>query len=414
VDFPAQSGAESGFGVAMNRFLQRSVFVLSLALLVVLLAGELGLRAVRAGSSEDGAYKQINVYQQVLKHIQAEYVTEPNMNDVTTGALHGLLETLDADSSYLTPAEYKMYKDHPAGGDAQVGLNVSKRGGYAVVVSVLPGSPADKEHFADGDYIESIGSTSTRELSLAMIRVMLEGKPGSELTLSVIRPRKQDPEKVTLTRVLPAIPALGEQQYDDASILYLKPVVLTPARVDEIAARLKGMAKNGNKKVLLDLRDVTRGDEAQGERLANLFLKQGTLATLSGQRYPTQTFSADPTRFVTDAPLVVLVNRGTAGAAELAAAALADDKRADLVGERTFGEGSVQKTIELPSGAAVILTVATYSSPGGKKFLEEAVTPSIVVALTPEQEAEEDETGATPKADAPLDKALEVLKAKAA
>ena len=411
---PPRAAWESGFGVAMNRFLQRSVFVLSLGLLAVLIAGEFGLRAVRAGSSDDGAYKQINVYQQVLKHIQAEYVTEPDMNEVTAGALHGLLETLDADSSYLTPAEYKLYKDHLTGGDAQVGLTVSKRGGYAVVVSVLPGSPADKEHLIDGEFIESIGGKSTLELSLAMIRVMLEGKPGSELTLSVIHPRKQDPEKVTLSRALPAVPALGEQQYENSSILYLKPVVLTAARVDEIASRLKGMAKNGNKKVLLDLRDVSGGEEAQGERLANLFLKQGTLATLSGQKVPTQTFTADPARFVTDAPLAVLVNRGTAGAAELTAAALADDKRADLVGERTFGEGSVQKTIELPSGAAVILTVATYSSPGGKKFLEDAVTPSILVALTPEQEIEEDESGAPPKADAPLDKALQVLKAKAA
>ena len=380
---------------------------------MVLIAGEFGLRAVRADSNDDGAYKQMNVYQQVLKHIQAEYVTEPNIADVTNGALHGLLETLDADSSYLTPTEYKIYKDHPEGSDAQVGLTVSKRYGYAVVVSVLPGSPADKEHFADGDAIESIGGQSTRELSLAMIRVLLEGKPGSQVTLSVIRPRKQDPDKVVMTRTILAIPSLGEQQYESSSILYLKPVVLSPERVDEIAARLKTMAKNGNKKVLLDLRDVSAGDEAQGERLANLFLKQGTLATLSGQKFPLQTFTADPTHFVTDAPLAVLVNRGTAGAAELAAAALADNKRADLVGERTFGEGSVQKTMVLPDGAALVLTIATYSSPGGKKFLEDAVVPSILVGPTPEQDADEEETGPG-KTDLPLNKALEVLKAKAA
>jgi carboxyl-terminal processing protease len=398
----------------MNRFLQRSVFVLSLGLLVVLIAGEFGLRAVRAGSNEEGAYNQINVYSQVLQKIQTDYVTVPNIGDVTTGALHGLLETLDANSSYLTPAEFKIYKDHPLGSDAQVGLTVSKRFGYAVIVSVLPGSPADKQHFEDGDAIESIDGQSTRELSLAMIKVMLEGKPGSEVTLSVIRPRKADPDKIVLTRTATAVPALGEQEYESSSILYLKPVVLTSARVDEISARLKAMPRDGNKKVLLDLRDVSDGDEAQGERLANFFLKQGTLATLSGQKFPIQTFTADPAHFVTDAPLAVLVNRGTAGAAELAAAALGDDKRADVVGERTFGEGSVQKTIELPDGAAVILTVATYASPDGKKFIEEAVTPTVPVGLTPEQEAEEDETGVVPKGDAPLDKALELLKAKAA
>ena len=398
----------------MNRFFQRSVFVLSLGLLLALGAGLfLGLHPVRAGSSDDGAYKQMRVYAEVLKKVQTEYVTEPNINDVTTGALHGLLETLDADSSYLTPAEYKIYKDRPAGENAQVGLVMSKRYGYAVVVSVLPGSPAEKEHITDGDAIESIGGQSTRELSLAMIRVLLQGKPGSQVALSVIRPRKADPEKVTLTRVVPSVPTLGEQQYENASILYLKPVVLSTARLDEISNHLKSMSKNGNKKILLDLRDVSSGDEELGLRLANLFLKQGTLATLTGQKFPTQTFSADSSRFVTDAPLAVLVNRGTAGAAELAAAALADNKRAELVGERTFGEGSVQKTIELPDGAALVLTIATYSTPGGKKILEDAVTPAVVVAPSPEEEAAE-EDGAPAKSDAPLNKALELLKAKAA
>jgi carboxyl-terminal processing protease len=399
----------------MNRIFQRSVFVLSLGLLVALIAGEVGLHAVRADSNNDGAYNQMKVYAEVLKKVQSEYVTEPNIPDVTSGALHGLLETLDADSSYLSPTEYKIYKEAPANGTAQIGLTVSKRYGYAVVVSVLPGSPAEKEHFADGDAIESIGSQSTRELSLAMIRTLLEGKPGTSVTLSVIRPRKPDPEKVTVTRATLATPALGEQQYENSSILYLKPVVLSAARVDEIASHLREMAKNGNKKVLLDLRDVSVGDEEQGLRLANMFLKQGTMATLSGQKFPTQTFTADPAKLITDAPLAVLVNRGTSGAAELASAALADNKRADLVGERTFGEGSVQKTIVLPDDAALVLTVATYSSPGGKKLQEDAVTPAVLVGPTPEQEAaEEEENAPPPKTDAPLDKALELLKAKAA
>lgn len=398
----------------MNRFFQRSVFAVSLALLLALVAGEFGLRAVRADTKDDGAYNQINVYQQVLRKIQTEYVTEPNINDVTTGALHGLLETLDPDSSYLTPAEYKIYKEHPANENAQIGLTVSKRYGYAVVVNVLPGSPAEKEHFADGDAIESIGNQSTRELSLAMVRLMLEGKPGSQVTLSVIRPRKADPEKVTLTRTLSPAPTLAEQQYENSSILYLKPVILSAQRIDEITARLKAMPKNGNKKILLDLRDVAGTDEDLGIRLANLFLKQGTIATLSGQKFPTQTFTADPAKFVSDAPLAVLVNRGTAGSAELAAAALADNKRADLIGERTFGQGAVQKTIELPDGAALVLSVAFYASPNGKKILEEAVTPATVIAPAPGQDADDEDDSAPAKTDAPLNKALEMLKAKTA
>jgi len=401
----------------MSRFFQRSVFVLSLGLLVALIAGEFGLRAVRAGSDADGAYKQMDVYSKVLKKIQTDYVTEPNLNDVTTGALHGLLETLDADSSYLTPSEYKAYKEQSAGLNAQVGITVSKRYGYAVVVSVLPGSAADKEHLTDGDVIEAIGEQSTREIPLAMIKLLMEGKPGTQVSISVIRPRKSDPDKITMTRSVAEVPALGEQQYESSSILYLKPGVLSTARVDEIAGKLKAMGKSGNKKVLLDLRDVTEGDGAQGVRLANLFVKQGTLGTLAGQKFPTQTFTADAKTFLTDAPLAVLINRGTAGAAELAAAAIEDNKRGDVVGERTFGQGSVQKTIELPDGAALLLTVAEYVTPAGKKIMEEAVAPSVVVGPTPEQEAEEEDSSATPasaKADAALDKALELLKAKAA
>jgi carboxyl-terminal processing protease len=369
--------------------------------------GEFGLFGVHAGSDQDGAYHQMRVYAEVLQKIQSDYVTEPNMGDVTTGALHGLLESLDADSSYLSPTEYKIYKDQPTNGTAQVGITVSKRYGYATVVNVLPGSPADT-HLTDGDVIESIGSQSTRELSLAVIRLMLQGKPGSTVVLSVVRPAKPDPDHLTLTRTVAAAPALGTQLYDNSSILYLKPGMLTSDRVDELAAKIKAMPKAG--KILLDLRDTT-GDAPQGIRLANFFIKQGPLATLQGQQFATQTFSADPANFLTSAPIAVLVNRGTYGGPELAAAAIGDLKRGDVVGERTFGEGSFQKSIEMPDGADLLLTVAKFQSPSGNKVQDNAVTPNVVVA-SPNDELD---TGApAPKDDDMLNKALDLLKAKSA
>ncbi len=399
--------------VCVSRFFQRFVFGLSIAICLALVSGfvlgEFGLLGVRAGGQQDGAYRQTNVYREVLEKIQTDYVTEPDINDVTTGALHGLLESLDADSSYLTPAEYKIYKERPAAGPAQVGITASKRFGYAVVVSVLPGSPADKEHLADGDVIESIGDHSTREMSVVAIRMMLEGKAGSALLLSVVRPGKQDPEKVTLTRSVTAVPALTQQQFEGATILYLKPGALTAARVDEIAAALKSTS---SRKVLLDLRDSAGGDTEQGLRLANLFIKQGTLAVLEGQRFPRQTFAADPAKCISAAPLAVLINRGTYGPAELTAEAVESAKRGDVVGERTFGLGSVQKTIELPDGAALLLTVAKYQSPEGKKIQDEAVMPTVPVSLVSEEEEEEEPAAQPAKADLPLLKAIELLKAK--
>jgi len=383
---------------------------------------------------QDGAYRQINVYSEVLRHIQTDYVEEPNINAVTNGALRGLLESLDADSSYLTPADYKAYKARKAG-KAQVGINVSKRYGYATVVSVVPGSPADKANLNDGDILEAIGTQDTRDLSLAMIQLLLEGAPGSEISVSVVRPRKAVPEKISMTRVLSVLPPVSETQYENSSILYLKPGILDHDHVQQVEAKLKGMQKAGNKKILLDLRDVAAGDVAEATRLANFFLKSGTIAMLEGQTVQKQTFAADATKSINaTAPVVVLINRGTAGPAEIVASALLDNKRAELVGEKTFGDASQQKTFELPDGAALILSIAKYEGPSGKKLQDEGVTPGVLVASAAEDgtaddgDDEDDTTAKTPgavtkpaavqkpsaKIDDQLSKALEMLKSKAA
>jgi len=404
--------------------------ILLLAVSVVLvLAVFLGVnsRGVSAASTAvDGAYRQINVYTEVLRHIQTDYVTDPNIGAVTNGALRGLLESLDADSSYLTPDDYKVYKADK-GGKAQAGINVSKRYGYAIVVSVVPGGPADKAGLSDSDVLEAIDGVDTRNLSLAMIQRMLEGAPGSTLAVGVVRPSKAEPDKVTMTRTLTVVPPVADTIYENGSILYLKPEILDREHVQEVEAKLKGMQKAGNKKVLLDLRDVAAGDMAEATRMTNFLLKTGTIATLEGQKFPKQVFTADPSKAIQPtAPLVVLVNRGTAGPAELVAAALLDNKRADVVGEKTFGEGAEQKTFELPDGAALILSVAKYESPSGKKLQDDGVTPGVLVASgTDDQAGPDDEvapattTTTTPvvkkpavQVDEPLTKALDILKSK--
>ena len=406
--------------------------VLLLAFSVVLVIGVFlgvnssGVSAATAG--DDGAYRQINVYSEVLRHIQSDYVVDPNISKVTNGALHGLLESLDADSSYLSPADYKLYKAGKPG-DAQAGINVSKRFGYATVVSVIPGSPADKADLNDGDIIEAIGGQDTREISLAMIQFLLQGKPGSQLSLAVVKPRKAAPDTINLTRAVVAVPATGETMYENASILYLKPITLDREHVGQVESKLKGMGKAGNKKVLLDLRDVASGDMAEATRLANFFLKSGSIAELEGQRVPKQVFTADPSKAInTTAPMAVLVNRGTAGPGELVAAALQDNERAELVGEHTFGDGTQQKTFELPDGGALILSVAKYESPSGKKLQDDGVTPGTLVASAADSEDdgaidEDAATGTTVPAapvkpavtvDEQLTKALDLLKSKAA
>lgn len=403
------------------------LLVVSVVLVLTVFLGVNSSGVSAASEPQDGAYRQINVYSEVLRHIQTDYVEEPNINAVTNGALRGLLESLDADSSYLTPEDYKVYKASKSG-KAQVGINVSKRYGYATVVSVVPGSPADKANLNDGDIIEAINGQDTRDISLAMIQLLLEGQPGTELNVSVVRPRKATPEKISMTRVASVLPPVTETMYENSSILYLKPGVLDHEHVQQVEAKLKAMPKAGNKKVLLDLRDVAAGDMAEATRLANFFLKSGTIAMLEGQKVEKQTFTAEASKAINaTSPVVVLVNRGTAGPGELVAAALLDNKRADLVGEKTFGEGAQQKTFELPDGAALILSVAKYESPSGKKIQDEGVTPGVLVASNTDDGvvAEEDES-ATPdtqpattqkpgvSVDEQLTKALDLLKSKAA
>jgi carboxyl-terminal processing protease len=407
----------------MPKSLKISLLAISVVFVLCLFLG-VNTRGVSAAGdqSQEGAYRQINVYGEVLQHVQNDYVEDPNIPAVTNGALKGLLESLDADSSYLSPSDYKTYKEDK-GGKAQVGINVSKRYGYATVVSVVPGSPADHANLSDGDIIEAIGNQDTRDVSLAMIQRMLEGAPGSELDLAVIRPRQAKPQKVVLNRVVVTEPQVSETLYDNSSILYLKPYILDKEQVNQIESKLHGMSKTGTKKVLLDLRDVSAGDDAEATRLANFFLESGTIATLEGQKFPKQTFTADSSKTVDGSgPLAVLINRGTAGPAEIVAAAVADNKRGDLVGERTFGEGTQQKTFELPDGGAIILSVAKYASPNGKKFEDDAVTPTTQVASS--FDADEDDSDADNATKAPaikhsqpddqLSKALEMLKAKSA
>jgi carboxyl-terminal processing protease len=410
----------------MPKFSKILLLVASVALVLTVFLGVDSNFVSAASNGQDGAYRQINVYTEVLRHIQTDYVVDPNIPAVTNGALRGLLESLDADSSYLTPEEYKVYKAAQTGGagKAQVGINVSKRYGYATVVSVDPGSPADKANLADGDILEAIGAQDTREMSLAMINLLLQGQPGSELSVSVVRPRKATPEKVTMTRMVETIPPVSETMYENSSILYLKPRVLDKEHVQQVEAKLKGMQKAGNKKILLDLRDVAAGDMTEATRMANFFLSSGTIATLEGQKFPKQTFAAEAAKSVNaTAPLVILTNRGTAGPAELVAAAILDNKRGELVGERTFGEGTQQKTFDLPDGGALILSVAKYATPSGKKLEDEGVTPGTLVASSADDGGPDDENAEAPAAapakpavsvDEQLTKALDMLKNKAA
>jgi carboxyl-terminal processing protease len=207
----------------------------------------------------------------------------------------------------------------------------------------------------------------------------------------------------------------------DTGIGYIEPVALTKGKAQEIAAKIREEQSKGAKKLILDLRNVSEGDPTEAIAVANLFLNHGVITYLQGQKYPRQTFNADPQKAITTLPLVVLVNRGTAGPGEIVAGAILDNNRGDLVGDKTFGSGSVQKLIDIPDGSALILSVAKYYTPGGKAIEDSAVTPNIEVASNIDDLLPEDEDSTTPAAeetpkqqkdDEQLQRAIQVLKAR--
>ncbi|HVP53044.1 MAG TPA: S41 family peptidase [Terriglobales bacterium] len=403
----------------MSKALKVLIVTASLGIILFAVAGGLGVKA----STSDGAYRQLGVYSEVLSRIRSEYVEEPNIQTVTDGSLHGLLESLDANSSYLSPAEYKLYKQHKSDGKGEIGASISKRFGYAAVISVVPGGPADKAGMEDGDIIEALEGKSTREMSLAETVSELSGQAGSNVNLAIVRARRAEPQKVTVTRDVITLPPVSEKMLEDG-VGYVRPYALTRSRAQEIAAHIKSLQKQGARKFILDLRDCSVGEENEGVAVANLFLNHGLIAYLQGQKFAKETFNADPQKDVTDLPLVVMVNRGTSGPAEIVAAAVMENARADVVGDKTFGTGGVQKVIEIPDGSALILTVAKYYTPGGKAIQDTAITPNILVADTDEADLvlpDEDQDSNTDqefrkeerqKQDEQLRRAIQVLKNK--
>jgi carboxyl-terminal processing protease len=359
----------------MSKSVKTSLLLFSFLILGFAVAGAVG---VKASSGNDGAYRQMSVYSEVLSRIRTDYVEDPNIPKVSNGALHGLVEALDSDSSYLSPDEYKLYKQlgqQPAG----IGAAVSKRFGYGDVISVVPGGPADKAGLLAGDIVEAMNDKSTREMSVAEFSELLGGPVGSVVNLSVVRPSKALPTKISITREPVKYPAVTSKMLE-SQIGYIRAEGFPKGRAQEIASHIRELQKNGAKKLILDLRNSGDGDIDEGVSTANLFLNHGEIAYVEGQKYPRQNFTADPSKAISGLPLVVIVNKSTAGAAEIVAGAILDNARGDVLGDKTFGSGSIQKTIDLQDGGALILSIAKYYTPGGKAIQNTAITPNVLVA----------------------------------
>jgi len=403
-----------GVVVPMSKRLRVVLITLSCFLVFyIVLGGLLG----KNDSSSDKTYRNLGVYSEVLSRIKSDYVTEPDLNKVTGGAIRGLLEALDPYSTYFSPQEYQDYLRQPDPGPASVGIFLAKRMGFATVVSVLPGSPAEKAGVKAGDLVDRVENTPTRELSVVQLQRLLAGPSGSTLTLTLVREARGDPQKFPLTRAALTYPPVVAKVMEDAAG-YIRVASFNKGKAAEISAKLGELTARGADKIVLDLRNCAGGETQEAIDTASLFLEKGLVGYLLGQRYPRQDLPAKPPRDICKFPMVVLINQSTAGPAELLASAILGNKRGDAVGVRSFGVGVFQKLIPLDDGSALLLSVAKYYGPDGKAIQDNGVTPNVVEAPGAGTASLEDENEPTEpehfgdKDDQQLRKAIEILKQK--
>jgi carboxyl-terminal processing protease len=394
-----------------NRFRNILISISCLLVFYVVVGGLLG----KNDSSSEKTYRDLGVYSEVLNRIKQDYVTDPDMKKVTDGSIRGLLEALDPYSTYFTPEQYQDYLKNPSPGPGNVGMFLSKRMGFATVISVLPGSPAEKAGIKPGDLIDRVESSPTRDTSVVQLERQLAGPPGTTVTLTLVREARGEPQKVTTTRAIIQSPPLVAKMVGEGDG-YVRIATFDKGKAAEIASKLNELQASGARKIILDLRNCAGGDVQEAVNTASLFLDKGLIGYLQGQRYPRQDLTAEPNGKVFKLPLAVLINQSTAGPAELVAASILGNKRGEVVGTRSFGVGVYQKAIPVGDGSALLLSIAKYYGPDGKAINDNGVTPSVVqpaqneeASLDEENEQEEPEHFGG-KDDLQLQKAIEILK----
>ena len=320
---------------------------------------------------------QIRIFESVLQHIQNDYVDEPNLEKVRAGALRGLAYGLDPYSSYLTADQVRDFQAKKQNTLAGIGAEFSQISSYLYVISVIKDSPADKAGLKSGDFIEYIDSKATRDVSLYDARQLLLGEAGSGVKLRVLRGGTK-PQTITVSRGSYKIPSV-EAKVDSNKVGIIKVYSLEEGEANDIKTQVQTLSKQGVQKIVLDLRGVAAGKINEGVAVANLFIKEGTLAQIIGRENKVlQTFAADPGKTIFNGQVVALIDLGTSGASEVIASALLDLKRGEVVGEKSFGAGTDQQLFTLKGGDGLLLTVAKWASPAGKTFLGEDRTASGV------------------------------------
>ena len=379
---------------------------LLVALVSTALAGYILVGSVLSRVMGDTSYGQLTVFNEVVRIVLLSYVEPVNLDRAMAGARLGLTEALDGDSSYLDEEAFKAYGQPAKETDADVGVTLTRRFSYLMVVTVRPGSPADKAGLKAGDVLKNLEGRHTHTLPAPVGQRLLRGEPGSTLKLTVLRPGAE-PKELSLVRerLLPQPP---KGRVLEPGIGRLTIADFGARSAVEVKAEIELLKRQGVKKLVLDLRNAGFGAPADGIKVAELFLKTGVITKLSGAKFEEQVYSVESGKPAWDGPLAVLIDTGTAGPGEIVTAAMLEAGR-PVIGRHTFGRAAVQKAIPFEDGGGLVVTVARYSTPKGEAIHGKGLEPTVVVSS---QDDDEDE-GEAATHDLALEKALEILKAEA-
>ncbi|MFP4258462.1 MAG: S41 family peptidase [Desulfovermiculus sp.] len=358
----------------------------SLAIVLMLMA-----LAVTPGTTKaTERYEPLKNFSRVMDLIEKTYVNDVEREDLVEGAIQGMLQNLDPHSGYLDKEALKDMQDETSGKFTGVGIEITMQNGRLTVVSPVEDTPAFEAGLESGDMILEIDGESTQDISIMDAVHKIRGPKGSKVELTILQQGASKPERITLTRDVIPMQSVKTEVLEPG-YLYVRITNFNEKTTRDVRQGLEG--KNEDLKgLVLDLRNNPGGLLDQAVSIADLFLSQGKLVYTKGKvKQAKMDFNAKDEKSDIKVPLVVLINAGTASASEIVAGAIQDHQRGLVVGEPSFGKGSVQTVIPLPDGAGIKLTTAKYYTPNGRSIQAEGIEPDINLPFNPVEEEEEED-----------------------
>lgn len=380
-----------------------SVLLISTPVLAFVIVG--GLMGNASARSGEQTFQHLRVFEDVVSLVLNNYVEEVKVDRAMEGAMRGLAEGLDPDSAYLSAKQVAAVEAGTPLPEGEVGIEITRQY-YLRVIAARDGSPAAKAGLQTGDYIRGIDGKPTRDMSVYEGVRLLRGAPGSKVTLTVIRGNAVDPHEVVLVREKVAGPQVTGKMLGTTG--YVRIASFRTGVDQDVRKQVAALTKSGATSLILDIRRVAEGSIDGSIATARLFVKSGTLTTKSGRdpKVGGEVIAAKPGDGEIALPATILVSNGTSGPAEVFAAALDGNKRADLIGEHTLGRAGVQKLVKLPENRGLWLTYAKYLAPNGDAIQGKGLTPDVAV----EEPDVAEFGGPAPDKDPILDAALEKIK----